>query len=349
MIENPFYSREMQGEFELFELGNLLLESGQTLRGAKLAYRTLGTLNAEKTNAILVTTWFSGTGRVMQDVYVGAGHALDPERYFIIIVDQLGNGVSSSPQNTPAPQSMAKFPVLSIGDDVQAQHQLVTELFGIERLALVVGGSMGGQQVYEWAVAHPQMIERASPIAATARISLHQQVFVETLREAITSDPHWNNGWYASNLAVRDGMDRVARIMAALAWSTQFYQDERWRSLLGMSSLEDFINGVMKAYFEPMDPNVLLCEMGKWQRADVSRRTGGDLAAALGRITARTLVMPISHDGFFPPHECEADARLIPGALLRVIQSPEGHMGLNGFEPGYMEQVDRHLKELLAT
>ena len=68
MIENPFYSREMQGEFELFELGNLLLESGQTLRGAKLAYRTIGTLNAEKTNAILVTTWFSGTGRVMQEV-----------------------------------------------------------------------------------------------------------------------------------------------------------------------------------------------------------------------------------------------------------------------------------------
>ncbi|MGV8952225.1 MAG: alpha/beta fold hydrolase [Cypionkella sp.] len=349
MIENLFYSRETQGEFELFELGNLLLESGQTLRGAKLAYRTFGTLNVEKTNAILVTTWFSGTGKVMQDVYVGAGHALDPARYFIIVVDQLGSGVSSSPQNTPAPQSMAKFPCLSIGDDVAAQHRLVTELFGIEKLALVVGGSMGGQQVYEWAVARPQMTERAAPIAATARISLHQRVFVETLKEAITSDPHWNNGWYASNLAVRDGMDRMARIMAALAWSAQFYQEERWRSVLGMSSLEDFINGVMKAYFEPMDPNVLLCEMHKWQRADVSRRTGGDLAAALGRITARTLVMPISHDGFFPPHECEADARQIPGALFRVIQSPEGHMGLNAFEPGYMEQVDRHLKELLAT
>ncbi|AUC94320.1 hypothetical protein QU42_19795 [Bradyrhizobium sp. UASWS1016] len=349
MIENPFYGRETQGEFNLHELGNLILESGETLRGAKLAYRTFGKLNATKSNAILVTTWFSGTGKVMEDVYVGQGHALDPDRYFIVIVDQLGSGVSSSPQNTPAPQAMAKFPKLAIGDDVRAQRQMLTDLFGIERLALVIGGSMGGQQVYEWAVAYPMMVERAAPIAATARISLHQQVFIETLKEAITSDPSWNAGWYASGFAVREGMDRMARIVAILGWSAQFYQEERWRSVVGMSSLDDFINGVMKAYFEPMDPNVLLCEMHKWQRADVSRHTAGDLPRALGRVKAKTMVMPISHDGFFPPQECEADYRLLPDALFRVIESPEGHMGLNGFEPGYMEQVDRHLNELLAT
>lgn len=349
MIENPFYSPAMQGDFKLYDLGNLLLESGETLRGAKLAFRTLGTLNADRSNVVLVTTWFSGTGKVMQDVYVGAGHALDPDRYFIVIVDQLGSGVSSSPQNMCAPHAMAKFPRLSIGDDVQAQSQLLTDLFGVERLALVVGGSMGGQQVYEWAVRFPEMVERAAPIAATARISLHQQVFVETLKEAITSDPRWNGGWYTSGLDVRDGMDRMARIVAVLGWSAQFYQEERWRSVLGMSSLNDFINGVMKAYFEPMDPNVLLSEMHKWQRADVSRHSGSDLAKALARISARTMIMPISHDLFFPPQECEADCALVPGALFRVIQSPEGHMGLNGFEPGYMEQVDRYLNELLAT
>lgn len=348
MIENLYYAPATQGEFQIYDLGNLLLESGETLRGAKLAYRSFGTLNVQKSNAILVTTWFSGTGKVMEDVYVGPGHALDPERYFIVIVDQLGGGLSSSPQNTAGPQAMAKFPRLSIGDDVGAQHRLLTDLFAIERLALVVGGSMGGQQVYEWAVRYPQMVERAAPIAATARISLHQQVFVETLKEAITSDPRWKGGWYACGLDVRDGMDRMARIVAVLGWSTQFYQEERWRSVIGMSSLDDFINGVMKAYFEPMDPNVLLVEMHKWQRADVSRHTGGNLAKALARISARTMVMPISHDQFFPPQECEADCALVPGALFRVIHSPEGHMGLNGFEPGYMRQVDRHLGELLA-
>jgi homoserine O-acetyltransferase/O-succinyltransferase len=347
-IQNAFYGPETQGVFGLHDLGNLLLESGETLRNAKLAYRTFGTLNAEKSNAVLVTTWFSGTGKVMQDVYVGQGHALTPDRYFVVIVDQLGSGVSSSPHNTPAPQAMAKFPNLSIGDDVRAQRQLLKDVFGIERLALVVGGSMGGQQVYEWAVAYPEAVERAAVIAATARISLHQRVFVQTLIEAITADPAWNGGWYASGLDVRGGMDRMARIVATAGWSTQFYQDERWRSIIGMSSLDDFINGVMKAYFEPMDPNALLCQMHKWQRADVSRLAGGDLAAALRRITAKTMVMPISHDLFFPPQECEADSRLVPGALFRVIHTPEGHMGLNGFEPDYMRQVDSHLTELLA-
>ena len=188
MIDNPFYSPLTQGDFKLFDLGNLVLESGETLRGAKLAYRIFGTLNADKSNAVLVTTWFSGTGKVMQDVYVGPGHALNPERFFIIIVEQLGSGVSSSPHNMPAPQTMAKFPKLSIGDDVSAQHRLLTEVFGIDELALVVGGSMGGQQVYEWAVAYPEMVRRAAVIAATARISLHQRVFVQALIEAVTSD-----------------------------------------------------------------------------------------------------------------------------------------------------------------
>lgn len=349
MLDNAFYGPDIQGNFNLFELGDLMLESGETLRGARLAYRTFGTLNADKSNAILVTTWFSGTGKVMEDVYVGEGHALDPSRYFIIIADQLGSGVSSSPQNTAAPQAMAKFPRLSIGDDVAAQHRLVTAHFGIEKLALVVGGSMGGQQVYEWVVVHPDMVARAAPIATTAQISLHQKVFVQTLEEAITSDPNWNGGWYASGLDVRNGMDRMAKIVATLGWSTQFYQEKRWNTVLGMSSLDDFINGVMKAYFEPMDPNVLLCAMHKWQRADVARHTGGDLGAALARIKAKTFVMPISHDLFFPPHECAEDCELISGSQLRVIETKEGHMGLNGFEPGYMEQVDRHLRDLLAA
>jgi len=349
VINNAFYESDTQGNFELYDLGDFILENGETLRGGKLAFRTFGKLNADKSNAILVTTWFSGTGKVMEDVYVGVDHALNPNEYFIIIVDQLGSGVSSSPHNTPAPQAMAKFPNLSIVDDVAAQHQLLTEHFGVEKLALVVGGSMGGQQVYEWAVSYPEMIERAAPIAATAQISLHQKVFVQSLEEAIKSDPNWNDGWYQSGADVRDGMDRLAKIVATLGWSTQFYQEQRWHSILGMSSLDDFINGVMKAYFEPMDPNVLLCEMYKWQRADIAQHAGGDLAQALGKIKAKTYVMPISHDLFFPPDECEADCRLMTNAEFHVIETKEGHMGLNGFEPEYMAQVDKHLKALLAT
>lgn len=349
MNENRFYTPETQGDFQLYDLGSLALESGETLRNCKLAYRTHGVLNADRSNAILVTTWFSGTGKVMEDIYIGAGHALDPAKYFIIIAEQIGGGVSTSAHNTAPPQAMGKFPKLSIGDDVIAQHKLVTQHFGIEQLVLVVGGSMGGQQVYEWAVRFPDKVARAAPIAATAQISLHQTIFVDTLIDAITSDPEWRGGWYQTGSDVRAGMDRMAKIVATAAWSAEFYQQKRWNTLLGMSSLDDFINGVMKAYFEPMDPNVLLTQMHKWQRADVARHTGGDLAAAMARIKARTFVMPISHDQFFPPQECESDCALIPNAALRVIHSPEGHMGLNGFAPEYMAQVDGHLTELLNS
>jgi homoserine O-acetyltransferase/O-succinyltransferase len=349
MIDNPFYGRSAQGDHSLHDLGDFVLEGGATLRRARLAFRTYGSLNADRSNAVLVTTWFSGTGKDMADLYVGPGRALDPARYFVVIVDQLGSGVSSSPQNTPPPQAMADFPKLSVGDDVRAQRRLLHEAFGIDRLALVVGASMGGMQVYEWAVAYPAAVARAAAIAAPARVSAHQQMFVDTLIDAITSDPQWNGGRYAASSDVRAGLRRMARIVALLGWSTEFHGQERWRNVLGMTSPQDFMDRVMFAYFDPMDANVLLSQMHKWQKADVARHVGGDLAAALARITARMMVMPISHDLFFPLQECAADCTLVPGATLRVIRSPEGHMGLNGYEPGFMRQVDRFLAELLAT
>ena len=348
MIANHFYSPITQGHYEIHEVGDLVLEEGETQRRCKLAYRTHGQLNAARDNMVLVTTWFSGTAKVMEDVYVGVGHALNPGKYFVVIVDQIGDGLSSSPHNTPPPQNMAHFPKVRIGDDVQAQHHLVTQKFGVNELALVFGGSMGGQQVYEWAVRYPEMVKRAGVIAATACNTFHDFMFTETLIEAVTSDPAWKDGWYERSEHVRHGLTRMAKILAVMGWSTEFYEKRRWKSLLGMSSERDFINGVMRAYFAPMDTNDLLCNAWKWQRGDVSRHTGGDLAKALARIKAKVFTMPISHDMFFPPRDCEAEQKLIPNGELRVINSIEGHMALNGFDPEYMAQVDTHLRELLA-
>ena len=96
----------------------------------------------------------------MEQVYIGEGRALDPDKYFIIIVNQIGNGLSTSPHNTPAPAGMGNFPHVRIGDDVRAQHKLLTEKFGLKSFALIVGGSMGAQQTYEWAVRYPDMVKR---------------------------------------------------------------------------------------------------------------------------------------------------------------------------------------------
>jgi homoserine O-acetyltransferase/O-succinyltransferase len=348
VIDNNFYSSANHGIYMLRDIGDLVLEEGETLRGCKLAYRTHGTLNAARDNAVLLTTWFSGTGKVMEDVYVGPGRALDPAKYFIVIVDQIGGGLSSSPHNTPGAQTMTYFPKVRIGDDVNAQKRLLKDEFGITELALVFGGSMGGQQVYEWAVRYPDVVKRAAVIAATARNTFHDYMFTETLIEAVTSDPNWKGGWYSRSEDVRDGLSRMAGIFAVMGWSTEFYEKKRWQSLLGMYSELDFINGVMRAYFAPMDANDLLCMAWKWQRGDVSRHTSGDLAKALGRITAKCYVMPISHDMFFPPRDCKAEHDLIAQSEYRVIEAIEGHMALNGFDPAYSAQVDTHLRELLA-
>ena len=232
--------------------------------------------------------------------------------------------------------------------DLRAQHQLLTTRFGLSQLALVTGGSMGAQQTYEWAVRYPDMVKRAAPLAGTAKNTIHDQLFADTLIEAITSDPGFNGGWYRSHMDVRDGLRRHAKLWGVMGWSTEFYAQGRMAAL-GFSSLDDFITNFMNGFFGVMDPNALLAMAWKWRNGDVSRHTGGDLAAALGRIKAKTYVMPISTDMFFPPVDCEREAMLIPGAVFRPIQSIDGHLALFGADPGFVPQVDAAFAELLAT
>jgi homoserine O-acetyltransferase/O-succinyltransferase len=348
MIENAYYSQEGHGPYELHSIGDLQLEEGGTIRNCQLAVATFGALNGARDNAILVPTWYSGTNKIIEQAYIGPGRALDPTTYFIIVVTQIGGGLSTSPHNTPMPGGLGHGPRVRIGDDVRAQHTLLTERFGIESLALVVGGSMGAQQTYEWAVRYPEMVRRAAPIAGTAKNTVHDFLFGETLAEAITSDPGFNGGFYKSPSDVREGLLRHARIWAVMGWSTEFYAQGRVAQL-GFSSAEDFIINFMYGYFAPMDPNDLLCMAWKWQRGDVSRHTGGDLAAALGRVKAKTYVMPVSHDMFFPPSDCERECRMIAGTEFRVLDSIDGHLALFGADPAFLGQLDGHLKELLAT
>ena len=191
----------------------------------------------------------------------------------------------------------------------------------------------------------PIWVQRAAPIAGTARNTIHDFLFTETLIEAITSDPGFNTGFYASSADVREGLLRQSKIWAVMGWSTEFFQENRHKAL-GFSSMDDFIINFMYAYFSVMDPNNLLCMAWKWQRGDVSRHTGGDLRAALGRIKAKTFVMPMSSDMFFPPADCQAEWRLIPEAEFRPIQTIDGHLALFGADPNAISQLDKHLSEV---
>lgn len=351
MIENRFYSHEFHGDYDLVSIGRVELEEGGVIPDCELAVATFGTLNETRDNTILVTTWFSGTHQIFRDVYIGPEHALNPEKYFIVVVNQIGNGLSTSPHNATGANesiSMSRFPRVRIGDDVVAQEKLLREHYGIETLELVVGGSMGAQQTYEWMVRFPNKVKRAAPIAGTAQNTPHDFLFTKALVEAITSDPGFAGGEYTSNTEVLDGLTRHAGIWAVMGFSTEFWKQEVWRAL-EFDTKEAFMAGFLEPYFTAMDPNALLTMAWKWQHGDVSRHSMGDLAAALGRSTATTIVMPINEDMFFPVRDCAAEQALTPRSELKVIDDVLGHLGLFGVAPTYIAQVDEHLGELLAT
>jgi homoserine O-acetyltransferase len=346
-VTNPYYSPDIHGPFETFDLGDLELEEGGKLRNLKLAYATFGTLSPNKDNAILFPTWYSGTTKILEQAYVGAGRAIDPAKYFIILVNQIGNGLSSSPHNNPAPFNGPKFPRVRIGDDVRAQHRLITEKFGIEKLQLVLGGSMGAQLTYDWAVRFPEIVKRAAPIAGTAQGTAHNKLLVETFIEAITSDPAWDGGWYKDPDAVHQGLRRHARLFAVSGFTQNLFNESIWQDL-GFSSVDDFVTGFVENHFLPQDPNNLILLASKWRDNDVSRATGGDLTKALSHITAKTFVIAIDEDVFFPLNDIEAEQKLVPGSELKRVSSAWGHLALFGIDQGYNDLVDAYLKELLA-
>ncbi len=272
----------------VFDLGNFVLRSGGTLREAKLAFKTHGLLNAEKSNAIVYPTPYSAHHSDIEWP-IGPGKALDPEKYFIIVPDMLGNGLSSSPSNTVAPYDRARFPNVTIYDNVVAQHRLVTEGFGISRVALVVGWSMGAQQTFQWAASHPDMVARIAPLCGTARTTPHNLVFLEGVKAALTTDAAWMDGWYEKQPT--RGIRAFARVYAGWGFSQPFYKQELYRQL-GFSSLEDFLVGFWERRFLRRDANNLPAMLWTWQHNDLGATPGcgSSLQQALGSIRAQARV-----------------------------------------------------------
>ena len=335
-------------DYQIFELGNWRLRGGATLRGARLAYKTYGALNAAKDNAIVFPTFFGGQ-HYQNEAIIGPGQALDPDKYFIIVPNMMGNGLSSSPSNTPPPYDRARFPSVSLYDNVTSQHRLVTELFGIERIPLVVGWSMGAQQTYQWGALYPDMVERIAPICGSARTSRHNFVFLEGVKAALTADDAWANGWYEK--PPTKGLRAMGRVYAGWAVSQAFYREEVYLDI-GYSSLEDYLVAFWEGRRLGADANDLLAMINTWQRGDISAndKYNGDFARALGAIAARAIVMPGRTDLYFPPEDNEIEVSMMPNAEFRPIESIWGHLaGGPGFNPPDAAFVDAALRELLAS
>lgn len=334
-------------EGEVFAPGHLVLESGLTLRDVKLVYKTYGRLDADGSNAILYPTRFGGI-HIDNEVLIGPGMALDPDKYFIVVPNLIGNGLSSSPSNTPPPMGRGAFPRVSVLDNVRLQHRLVTEHLGIGRLRLAVGWSMGAQQVYQWAALYPDMVERLAPIAGSARTSHHNYVFLEGMRAALTADAAWVDGWYEK--PPERGLRAIGRGWAGWGLSQDFYRAEKFREM-GYSSVEDFLVNYWEALYLSRDANNLLAMIATWQSGDLSANEvyKGDYAAALGAIQARAIVMPCRTDLYFPPEDSEIEVSHMRDAELRIIPSIWGHYAGGGRDPEDRAFIDAALKELLGA
>jgi homoserine O-acetyltransferase/O-succinyltransferase len=295
---------------ELFCAGDVTLQSGARLDDAKLAYVTRGTLNARGDNAILFPTYYTGTHRENLAM-LGPGRALDPSRYFIVIVNLLGNGESSSPSNHP------NFPEVSLLDNVTLQWRLLEHL-GVRRLALAYGWSMGAQQAYHHAALFPDRVRALLAVCGSARTSAHNWVFLEGVKAALEAD--------AEAERPQRGLAAFGRVYAGWAYSQTFFR-ERLYERLGHASPAALLDAWAREH-QTYDARDLLSVLGSWQRADISdnARFDGDLTAALREIRARCIIMPCRTDLYFPPEDSQLEVPHLAHGELRVLESSFGHV-----------------------
>jgi homoserine O-acetyltransferase len=328
-----------------FELGELALQSGQVLEGARLVYATFGCPNAARDNVVLFPTYYTGTHADNARI-IGPGRALDPGRLFVVVPNLFGNGVSSSPSNHPT-QRGADFPQVTLLDNVVCHQRMLEQLWGVERVALALGWSMGAQQAYHFGALFPDRVRSLLAICGSAKTSPHNWVFLEGVKAALLADPDFRGGRY--DRPPERGLGAFGRVYAGWAYSQAFFRNGLYRHL-GHASPGALLDA-WDADHRGWDANDLLAMLWSWQRADISdnARYGGDLGRALRSIEARTIVMPASTDLYFPPEDSAFEVAHLPNAELRVIESDWGHIaggpGRNERDSAFVEQAIAELLE----
>ena len=185
-----------QPPHQAYKIGDLKLESGETIKDFAISYVMHGKLNAKKSNAILMVTAISGNHHRL-DFLIGPGKALDTNKYFVVATDAIGNGLTTSPSNSAAQPRMS-FPKFAIRDMVESQRRLMVDHLGITRVVAVVGPSMGGMQALQWGVSHPDFMDGLVAMVPLARTPAWSVTVMEASRKAIMLDPAWNGGNYTS-------------------------------------------------------------------------------------------------------------------------------------------------------
>lgn len=337
----------MTRDFDIFELGDVPLLSGGVLRNARLAYKAYGSLNRSRDNAVVLPTFFTGT-HVRNEFLFGSGRAIDPANHFIVSINLIGNGFSSSPSNALTPQNGRRFPNITMFDNIACQHRLLTEHFGVRRIALVLGWSLAAMQAFHWGAQYPEMVDAILPYCGAARCSPHCHAFIDGPKAALQADAAWNGGDYAA--PPEKGLRAFGRVYAPWAYSQKFFRDALYRQL-GFETLEDFIRDWEEDHLE-WDANDLLSKIWTWQNGDISHNPiyKGDFKRALGAIRARAVVMPCDKDFYFPPEDSAEEVAHMPNAKLKIYHSSWGHCaGSPSRVPEFGRMLDEVAAELLKS
>jgi homoserine O-acetyltransferase len=315
----------------------ITLRSGAVLPAYDLVFETYGTLNAARSNAILVCHALSGTHHVAGhyadntknlgwwDNIIGPGKPLDTERFFVVGVNNLGgcHGSTGPSTRNPATGKLwgADFPVVTVEDWVNAQARLADHL-GIDAWAAVMGGSLGGMQALQWTITHPQRVRHALVIAAAPKLTAQNIAFNDVARQAILTDPEFHGGhFYERGVRPVRGL-RLARMLGHITYLSDDQMAEKFGRVLREGAfkygydvefeIESYLRYQGDKFASYFDANTYLLMTKALDYFDPTHETGGDLAAALAAVRARFLVIAFTTDWRFHPGR----SREIVNALL---------------------------------
>lgn len=333
-----------------------VLENKQTLPRIEVAYETYGTLNAARDNCVLVTHGITGSSHAagkyaetnrsvgFWDNFIGSGKVFDTDRFFVVCMNSLGGcrgttGAASVNPHTGKPYGLS-FPIVTIRDMVCVQERVLRDVWNIETLALVAGGSMGGMQALEWGVLYPDRVGAIVPIATSGRVNARAIAFNEIARRAILLDPHFQKGNYYDKEHTPDGGLALARMVGTVTYLNDFILEEMFgrKSEAAESALEHdlharfdverYLHDEGAALVKRFDANSYLYMTKAVDLHDISRGYP-DMATAVRRITAPTLLVSISSDDLFPPAQMERVRDLLADAGRDVryfcMESAYGH------------------------
>lgn len=303
------------GQQQYADLGVCKLAGNGEIASCQLGYRTWGALNAERSNAVLIPTWFGGTSRNIQD-WVGADKLVDPAKYFVIAVDALGDGVSSSPSNS-AGQHGPQFPPFTIRDTVDAEYRLVTETLHLTHLRAVVGISMGGMQTFEWMVHYPGFMDLAIPIIGTPRPTSYDLLIYRNTEYSLKDDPAWQAGRYSQP----PPFGLVEALMQLNSSTPAEFVRDHPPDKFAAEYAGYFTKGIL-----PLDANDFLAQLEAIIQQDVAH--GGTQEEAVGRVKAKVLVVVAAQDHLVNPKPALDFAALL-GAKTMVLESDCGHKAVS--------------------